>query len=196
MSCPAMSVGRIQPPLSQIHGACSARTSRVCKGALIRAGLRFALPVNRSPVRPMSWRLRADIKPAELQMDKGLVIHPLAFLAGDDVVAAACLRKIRSDEFVAGVLIRSADGLFRERIDVSEGKIFRDGPVRWELELLRLGTRQTTAVLRLNNKVVARINGDTTSVEPDAGCVGILHRHSGLQITLHVDQLLLTEAPQ
>jgi hypothetical protein len=144
----------------------------------------------------MSWRLRADIQPAELQMSKGQVIHPLAFLVGDDVVAAACLRKIRDDEYVAGVLIRSADGLFRERIDVNEGEIFRDSPVRWELELLRLGTRQTTAVLRLDGNVVARINGDTTSVEPDTGCVGILQRHSGLQITLHVDQLFLTEAPR
>jgi len=144
----------------------------------------------------MSWRLKTDIKPAELQMNKGLVIHPLAFLVGNDVVAAVCLRKIRSDKLVAGVLIRSADGLFRERIDVSEGEIFRDGSVSWELELLRLGTRQTTAVLRLDGNVVARINGDTTSVEPDTGCVGILHRHSGLQITLHVDQLLLTEAPR
>ena len=106
------------------------------------------------------------------------------------------LWKIRNDQLVAGVLIRSADGLFRERIDVNEGEIFRDGPVRWELELLRVGTRQTTAVVRLNNNVVARINGDTTSVEPDAACVGILHRHGGLQITLHVDQLLLTEAPR
>jgi hypothetical protein len=84
--------------------------------------------------------------------------------------------------------------LFRERIDVHEGEIFRDAPVRWELELLRVGTRQTTAVVRLRNNVVARINGDTTSVEPDAGCIGILHRHGGLHITLHVDQLLLTEA--
>jgi hypothetical protein len=166
------------------------------QGTLIRAGLCFALPVDRLPVRPMSWRLKADIKPAELQMDKGLVIHPLAFLAGGDLEAAACLRKIRNDEYIAGVLIRSADGLFRERIDVNEGKISTDGQVRWELELLRVGTRQTTAVLRLNNNVVARINGDTTSVEPDTGCVGILHKHSGLQITLHVDQLLLTEAPR
>jgi hypothetical protein len=165
-------------------------------GTLLRAGLCFALPVDRSPVRPMSWRLRADIQPAELLMDKGLAIHPLAFLIGDEVVTAACLRKIRSDKLVAGVLIRSGDGLFRERIDVNEGEIFRDGPVRWELELLRVGTRQTTAVVRLNNNVVARINGDTTSVEPDTGCIGILHRHSGLQITLHVDQLLLTEAPR
>jgi hypothetical protein len=111
-----------------------------------------------------------------------------------DEAAAACLRKIRSDKLIAGVLIRSTDGLFRERIDVREGEIFRDAQVRWELELLRVGTRQTTAVLRLNGNVVAHINGDTTGVEPDAGYVGILHRHSGLQITLHVDQLLLTEA--
>jgi hypothetical protein len=165
------------------------------QGILIQAGLGFALPVA-SPVRPMSWRLKADIRPAELRMDKGVVIHPLAFLIGDDVVAAACLRKTGDDKYFAGVLIRSAEGLFRERIDVSEGEIFQDGAVRWELDLLRLGTRQTTAVLRLDGDVVARINGDTASVEPDTACVGILHRHGGLQITLHVDQLRLTEAPR
>jgi hypothetical protein len=45
-------------------------------------------------------------------------------------------------------------------------------------------------------RFTVRINGDTTGVEPDTGRVGILHRHSGLQITLHVDQLLLTEVPR
>lgn len=165
------------------------------EGALIRAGLRFALPVDRA-ARPMSWRLKADIRPAEMQMDRGLVMHPLAFMAGNEVVAAACLRKVSSGELVAGVLIRSTDGLFRERIDVIDGKISTDGPVGWEVELLRVGTRQTTVVLRLNNQIVARINGDTTDVEPDAACVGILHRHAGLEITLHVDQLFLTEAPR
>jgi hypothetical protein len=127
----------------------------------------------------MSWRLSA--------MDKGLVIDPLAFLSGGDLVAAACLRKIKNDEYIAGVLIRSAEGLFRERIDVNEGEIFRDGRVR---------SRETTAVLRLDGNVVARINGDTTAAEPDTACVGTLHRHSGLQITLHVDQLRLTEEPR
>ena len=166
------------------------------QGTVIRAGLRFALPVNRLSVRPMSWRLRADINPMELEMDEGLVIHPLAFLIGDDVVAAACLRKIRNDEFVTGVLIRSADGLFREKIDVDEGKTVRNVSARWELDLIRLGTRQTTAIVRINKNVIARINGDTTSIEPDAACVGILHGHNGLQVKLHVDQLRLTEAPR
>jgi hypothetical protein len=164
-------------------------------GPVIRAGLRFTLP-NRSQVRPMSWRLRAAIRPAELLMDEGQVIHPLAFMAGDEIVAAVCLRRISNDKNIAGVLIRGADGLFRERINVSGGEVLTGSPVTCELELLRVGTRQTTAVVRLNSSVVARIDGDTTTVEPDAACVGILHRHGGLQITLHVDQLFLTEAPR
>jgi hypothetical protein len=166
------------------------------QAGLIRVGLGFALPVDRL-FRPMSWRLRAVIKPTELEMDKGLAIHPLAFFARDELVAAACLRKIQNDEFVAGVVLRSAAGLLKERINVDEKKkIFNDTPVSWGLELLRLGTRQTTALLRLDGQEVARINGDTTTVEPDSAWVGILHRHNGLQITLHVDQLLLTEAPR
>ena len=165
------------------------------QGAMIRAGLCFALPIDRA-VHPMSWRLKADINPVELEMDEGLVIHPLTFLVGDDVVAAACLRKIRNDEFAMGVLIRSADGLFKEKISVDKGKIAPTVSVKWELDLIRLGTRQTTAVVRINKNVIARVNGDTTGIEPDTGCVGILHRHSGLRITLHVDQLRLTEAPR
>jgi hypothetical protein len=144
----------------------------------------------------MSWRVKADIKLVELEVEEGLVIHPLAFLIGADVVAAACLRKIRNDEFVSGVLIRSADGLFREKIDVDEGKIVQNVLIRLELDLIRLGTRQTTAIVRINQNVIARINGDTKSVEPDTGFVGILHRHSGLRVTLHVDQLRLTESPR
>lgn len=79
---------------------------------------------------------------------------------------------------------------------MDEGEIVRNIPVRWELDLIRLGTRQTTAVVRINKNVIARINGDTTSIEPDAACVGILHGHNGLQVKLHVDQLRLTEAPR
>jgi peptidase M23-like protein len=162
------------------------------QGRLIRAGLSFSLPPRR-----MSWRLEADLKPTELGMVKDQVIHPLAFLAGNNLVAAACLRKIGANgegKFAAGVLIRSANGLFRERIDVIEGEISPGETFTWKLDLIRIGTRQTTAVLRFGNNVVARINGDTTRVEPDTGFAGILHRHSGLQITLSVDQLLLTEA--
>jgi hypothetical protein len=160
-------------------------------GNLIRAGLAFALPARR-----MSWRLGADLKPAELKMNKDQIIYPFAFTRGGILVAAAALLKFRTNQFVGGVLIRSADGLFREKIDVTEGIVSPGAWLRWELELIRVGTRQTTAILRFRNNVVARINGNTTLVEPDAGCVGISHRHSGLQITLHVDQLFLTEAPR
>jgi hypothetical protein len=165
------------------------------QGPLIRAALRFALPIGRSADgrAPMSWRLQADIRVAELRMASGLVIHPMALIAGERLVAAACLRKI-GDKLVAGVLMRSADGLLRERIDVIDGEVSLGVAVPCELELLRLGTRQTTAVLRLDRNVVARIDGDTAGVEPDAACVGIAHRHNGVRASLHFDQLLLTEA--
>ncbi len=165
---------------------------RSLPGTLFRAGLSFALPDRR-----MSWRLEADIKPVGLEMERDQVIHPLAFMSGNILVAAACLREIGDEKFVAGVMIRSANGLFRERIDVKDvEKISPGATVKWKLDLIRVGTRQTTAVLRLGAKEVARIDGDTSSVEPDTGCVGILHRHSGLQLTLQVDQLFLTEAPR
>jgi len=53
------------------------------------------------------------------------------------------------------------------------------GKLRWSLDLIRLGTRQTTAVVRINKNVIARINGDTTAVESDAACVGIMHTPAG-----------------
>ena len=99
-----------------------------------------------------------------------------------------------SDQIGAKMAVRR---WHRERIKVEkEGVILPGTFVRWELDLLRLATRQTTAVLRLDGNEVARTNGDNTDVEPETGCVGIFHRHGGLQITLHVDQLRLTEAPR
>lgn len=161
------------------------------QGTPIRSALRAALPPGR-----MGWRLEADVRAAELGMGKGLGIHPLALLAGDRIVAAACLRRIGLDQYAAGVLIRSLDGFVRERIDVIEGTVGRQEWVRWELDLLRLGTRSTTVVLRVDRNVVARVGGDTSGIEPDTACAGILHRHGGLRVTLHLDRLLLTEAPR
>jgi hypothetical protein len=73
-------------------------------------------------------------------------------------------------------LRRAQAALFRERVDVIEGKIYVHIAAKWSLELLRIGTRQTTAVLRLNHQVVARVNGDTTR--------------------LHLVQLRLMEVPR
>ncbi len=84
-------------------------------GGLVRAALRFALPVDRSPVPPMSWRLGAKLCAAQIPTEQGKVIYPLAFLAGNDLVAAMCLRRIHSGKLVAGVLIRAEDGMFREK---------------------------------------------------------------------------------
>jgi hypothetical protein len=165
-------------------------------GGLVRAALRFALPVDRSPVPPMSWRLGAKLRAAQIPTEQGTVIYPLAFLAGNDLVAAMCLRRIHSGNLVAGVLVRAEDGMFREKINVTAGQITPADKHRWELELLRIGTRETTAVLRRNDtEEVARTNGDTTEVEPNRAYAGILHHHNNIETTLYLDELRLTEKP-
>jgi len=166
-------------------------------GGLVRAALRFALPVDRSPVPPMSWRLGAKLRAAQLPTEQGKFVYPLAFVAGNDLVAAMCLRRIHSGKLVAGVLVRAEDGLFRERVNVTQGEVAPTDADSWELELLRIGTRETTAVLRLNDtEEVARVNGDTSEVEPSHAYAGILHRHNSTAATLHLDELLLTEEPR
>jgi hypothetical protein len=166
-------------------------------GGLVRAALRFALPVDRSPVPPMSWRLAANLCAAQIPTEQGKVIYPLAFLAGNDLVAAMCLRRIHSGNLVAGVLVRAEDGMFREKINVTAGQITPADKHRWELELLRIGTRETTAVLWLNDTAeVARIDGDTAEVEANHAYAGILHRHNNIEATLYLDELRLTEEPR
>jgi hypothetical protein len=108
-------------------------------------------------------------------------------------VAAACLRRIATDQFHRRRRHIAAEmACSWERINVSQGGALTGSPVIWELELLRLGTSRPPPSCRLKRKVVARINGDTTSVEPDSTAfVGIPASHSGLQITLHVDPTVL-----
>ena len=160
---------------------------------LVRAGLQFALPIDRLPVPPMSWRLGAKIRTELFPTKPGTAVLPLAFLAGHELVAAAVMRRIHSGDIVAGLLIRAEDGMLRERIDVDDDVVAGTAS-SWELELLRVGTRETTAVLWLNRSRISQLDGHTTTLEPDHACAGVLHRHAPLPVTLHFDDLYLTEA--
>jgi hypothetical protein len=167
---------------------------------LLRAGLRFELP-ERGDARPTFWRLEAELFPSDLGLPRGTVIYPLAFVHGDELVAAACLRRLHDGRLIAGVAIRSQDRFLKEKIDVVEGEVSTTEPYTWEVELLRLGTRQPTAILRFTTargegRVVARINGDATTRQPDAACAGLMHRLSHRHMVLHLDRLLLSEAPR
>jgi len=69
---------------------------------------------------------------------------------------------------------------------------------RWRLELLRVGTRETTAILYLNNggrmKEQARLNWDSTGHEPDKVRAGIGFSSAGAAATVLLDELWLTES--
>jgi hypothetical protein len=144
----------------------------------------------------MSWRLGAKLHAAQVPTENGTVVYPLAFLAGDTLVAAVCLRRIHTGKLVGGLIIRAEDDMLREKIVVTEGQVGPTDKHEWELQLLRIGTRETTAVLRRNNEFLLRINGDTSEVEPDRAYAGLLHPHGNIPVTLHLDKLSLTELPR
>jgi hypothetical protein len=80
-----------------------------------------------------------------------------------------------------------------------DGGIIEAGRWRgWRLELLRVGTRETTAILYLNNggrmQEQARLDWDSTGHEPDKVRAGIGFSSKGASATILVDELWLTES--
>jgi hypothetical protein len=64
---------------------------------------------------------------------------------------------------------------------------------RWKLNLLRIGTRETTAVLFLDDDEKLRINWDSTTHEPRKLRAGIGLSSAGATATILADELRLTE---
>jgi hypothetical protein len=66
------------------------------------------------------------------------------------------------------------------------------------LELLRVGTRETTAILYLDDggrmQEQARLDWDSTGHEPDKVRAGIGFSSKGASATILVDELWLTES--
>ncbi len=96
----------------------------------------------------------------------------------------------------AGLAAKQSDGKF----------VDRDSPVtvalgewrKWRLELLRVATRETTAILHLDEgrrmKEQVRLNWDSTGNEPASLRAGIGFSSRGATATTFVDELWLTEA--
>jgi hypothetical protein len=100
--------------------------------------------------------------------------------------------------FRAGLAARNPDDTF---VSDDGGLIEAGRWRRWRLELLRVGTRETTAILYLNNlndggrmQEQARLGWDSTGDEPDRLRAGIGFSSRGASATILVDELWLTEA--
>jgi hypothetical protein len=157
-----------------------------------RAGIQHRLPAGR-----FEWRAQAWFNPIDLGLDPGQAIYLLYFLSGTSLSVAA---RIRNDggTFRAGLVARDTH-------DPDDPFVSDDGAIitagswrRWRLELLRVATRETTAILYLDHggrmTEQARVNWDSTDREPQTFRAGIGFSSTGAAATVLLDELWLTES--
>jgi hypothetical protein len=151
-----------------------------------RAGIERSLPPGR-----FEWLAEAWFTPTALALERSQSILLFRFTDGQRLIAAAHINQGR-ETLWAGITVRKPDGSLKPRN--SKAAIELGQPRRWKLHLLRLGTRETTAVLFLDGEEAVRLNWDTVGVELlefRAGIASIPAKASG---TIFCDELRLTEA--
>jgi Peptidase family M23 len=158
-----------------------------------RAGIEYALPAGR-----FEWRAEGWFKPAALDLSASpaQAVYLLYFLGGDGLCVAA---RIQNDggTLRPGLVAKNPDGQLRHAdapgvVAVGEWR-------RWRLELLRVASRETTAVLSLDEsggrlKEQARLNWDSSVHEPLRLRAGIGFSSVGAAATVLADELWLTES--
>lgn len=157
-----------------------------------RAGIEYALPPGR-----FEWRAEGWFNPVTLELSPappGQAVYLLYFLSDDGLSVAARIHN-DGDTLRAGLVAKNPDGGFPSR----NGPVIATGEWRkWRLELLRLGMRETTAILFLDDggrmKEQARLDWDSTVHEPLRLRAGIGFSSVGAAATVLADEVWLTES--
>jgi len=155
-----------------------------------RAGIEYPLPPGR-----FEWRAEGWFNPTSLELGDGQSLYVLYFLSGSRLSAAA---RIHNDAQALrpGLVAGSADDALRGRDGPS---VIAPGRWRkWRLELVRLGTRETTAILYLDDGArmteQVRLNWDSTAHDPTRLRAGIGFSSLGAAASVLADELRVTEA--
>jgi hypothetical protein len=155
-----------------------------------RAGIEYTLPAGR-----FEWTAEAWFNPLELNLASGQSVYLLHFLSGANLSVAARIHH-RAGSFRAEIIVKKPDGTLKD--EDSAANIDTGAWRKWRLHLLRIGTRETTAILYLNEggklEEQARINWDSTTYEPLSLRVGIGLSSAGATATVLTDKVRVTES--
>ncbi len=142
------------------------------------------------PAGRFQWVAEGRFEPNSFALDFSDSFTLLQFQSGTVLGAAAVVRN-NSGAAQAGIFIRNPDS--------TVGSTFSTSVVapaawrRWTLDLLHVGTRETTAVLYLDGAEVARRNWDGTTYEPTAFRAGVGQISKTATINLAADEVRLGE---
>lgn len=152
-----------------------------------RAGIERSLPEAGA-----EWTAEGWFNPARLGLDRGQTVYLLHFLSETGLLAAAHLCKNRGP-VCAGISARNPDG--RLEVVNARAEIGIDRWRRWKLQLLRIGTRETTATLYLDDDEKARVNWDTTDAGPLRFRAGMGRSSAGATAIVLTADLRIGAAP-
>jgi hypothetical protein len=153
---------------------------------------RAAIETSLAPGR-FEWAVEAWFKPVAVSVGSGELMFLLHFMGEGKLSVAACIRR-HGNSLVAGIVARNTDSTMKasrkNNVAIPIGN-WR----KWKLHLLRLGTRESTAVLHVDGHEEVRLDWDSTDREPDTVRVGIARSPAGGTATLYVDEIRLVESP-
>ncbi len=152
-----------------------------------QAGIEYSLMPGR-----FEWLAEAWIRPSVLDLPAAAKqVYLLHFLDQGAANLSVAARIRNSGPIVAGIAARRPNGTTTGK-DSSE--VIGTGTWRkWTLRLLRVATRETTAVLYLDGQETTRFTWDSTGYEPLTFRVGIGQSFSQVRATLNTDGVLVTE---
>jgi hypothetical protein len=155
-----------------------------------RAAIEHSLPAGR-----FEWRAQVWVNPKEVTLAPGQSVYVLYILSDAGLSVAARIHNV-AGALRAGLVARQPDGEFVSRdadavVDVDRWR-------QWRLELLRVETRETTAILHLDegSRLIeqARLNWDSSGQEPLRLRAGVGFSSVGAAATFFVDELWVTES--
>jgi hypothetical protein len=156
------------------------------KKSMQRAAIEHLLPARR-----FEWTAEGWFNPTALDLDPGQAIDILHFRSSGTNLSVAARIHRDVDSFRAGIIIKNPDDTVSP--SNSTAVVTKDTWGRWKLHLLRIGTRETTALLFLDDDEKLRINWDSTTHEPRKLRAGIGLSSAGSTATILADELRLTE---
>jgi hypothetical protein len=158
-------------------------------GTIRIAAIDHVLPAGR-----FEWNIEGWFKPTISNLADTKSVYLLQFLNGTTFSAAARIRldPKNQNSLLAGIAYQN---LNNESKGSDSSAVISTGIWRkWRLSLLRIATRETTAVLYLDDVEQTRICWDSTGAEPVTVRAGVARISGGVTATMLVDDIRLTES--
>jgi hypothetical protein len=189
LSGPTGATTTVNDPAAAYAGS---RGMRCTVSATDEGGARAACIESSLPEKRFEWMVKGRFRLKALQLADGQSICLLQFQTGDDQLSVAGRIKKLDNGLRVGLLARRPDGSLEA--EESQSPVALRRWHEWKLHVRRVGTRETTAILSLDDVERVRLNWDTSSAEPRSVRAGIARISQGGTATVLADGLRVTEA--